>query len=77
MNFAYLALMGVFTDRNRRSLRSNRPEGRLGQGPGRLLGILFGWLRAQSPPVDHLSNHLRRDIGLGPVAEQRDWGWYR
>jgi len=77
MNLSYLALMGVFAGRNGGFLRSNRPEDRSGQPLGRLLSVLFGWRRAQSPPVQHLSNHLRRDIGLPPVAQRRDWHWYR
>ena len=54
-------------------LRSQRPEGRPGQPFGRIRSVLGRWSRQQSPPP--LRNHLRRDIGLDPVPEQRDWIW--
>jgi hypothetical protein len=54
-------------------LRSQRPEGRPGRSIGRIRSVLGRWGRQQSPP--HLSNHLRRDIGLDPLPEQRDWIW--
>ena len=77
MNLSHLALMGVFVSRKNGSLRSNRPEGGPGMSFAQLLAVLFGWRRAQSPPVQRLSNHLRRDIGLAPLADRRDWLWHR
>jgi len=77
MNLSHLALMGVFVSRYSRSLRSNRPEGGPGLSWAQLLAVLFGWRRAQSPPVQQLSNHLRRDIGLEPILERRAWLWHR
>ena len=40
---------------------------------GRIRSVLGRWGRQQSPP--HLSNHMRRDIGLDPLPERRDWIW--
>ena len=31
----------------------------------------------QAPPISHLSDHIRRDIGLPPAAEPVDWQWHR
>jgi hypothetical protein len=45
-----------------RTLLASRPDRR-------------GWRRGRphAPPVERLSNHLRRDIGLTPVREDRHW----
>ena len=37
----------------------------------RLAGLLRALLAPRPPRVDSLSNHLRRDIGLGPLPPRR------
>jgi hypothetical protein len=54
-------------------LRSQRPEGQPGSRFDRIRSIVGRRSSQHSPPP--LSNHLRRDIGLDPVPERRDWIW--
>jgi hypothetical protein len=70
---AHLQFVAEVFGRNGFSLRSQRPEGRPGPRFQRARSVIGRWSRQQSPPP--LSNHLRRDIGLDPVPEQRDWIW--
>ena len=56
------------------ALRSNGSEDRPVSPLGRLLSVVGNRLRQHSPPVV-LSNHMRRDIGLEPLPERRDWNW--
>ena len=55
-------------------LRSNESEDRPVSRLGRVLSVVGNQLRQHSPPVE-LSNHMRRDIGLGPLPKRNDWNW--
>jgi hypothetical protein len=71
---AHLQFVAEVFGRNGFNLRSKRPEGRMGPGPRRFLSPVGNRRRQHSPPLP-LSNHLRRDIGLDPVRERKDWIW--
>jgi len=63
---------------NRRLFARNpRPEGREGPADRRPAALLRRLRAPHAPPVGGLGNHLRRDIGLPPVAERNDWTWHR
>jgi hypothetical protein len=72
---SHVMLMAEVFGRNFGFVRSDRPEGRSGSRLFRMLTALGRRLRQHSPPTAQLNNHLRRDIGLEPVAERSDWNW--
>lgn len=57
--------------------RPQRPEDRSGRRRGPLAEAIARWRRQHAPPVDGLSDHLRRDIGLAPLPRDRGWLWHR
>jgi len=55
-----------------------RPEATPGKPPApSVLAMLKPRRWTQGPPVEFLSNHLRRDIGLDPVPGKDRWGDHR
>jgi hypothetical protein len=72
---AYIGFIWFDLPKDRRD--DARAEARRPDPFDRIIAALFRWRRQQAPPADHLSNHLRRDIGLPPVDRRKDWLWYR
>jgi hypothetical protein len=72
---SHVMLLAEVFGRNFGFVRANRPEGRGGSRLFRMLAAMALRLRQHSPPAADLSNHLRRDIGLEPVAGRSDWNW--
>jgi hypothetical protein len=59
-------------------ISKTRPEATPGKQPApSVLAKLKPKQWTQGPPVEHLSNHLRRDIGLDPIPGKGRWGDYR
>jgi hypothetical protein len=70
---AHLQFIAEVFGRNGFFLREQRPEGQPRRRFDRIRSVVGRWSSQQSPPP--MSNHLRRDIGLDPVPERRDWIW--
>ena len=57
---------------------NTRPDATPGKQPGpSILALLKRGQGTQGPPLAHLSNHIRRDIGLDPVPERNRWSDHR
>jgi hypothetical protein len=59
-------------------ISKTRPEATPGKQPApSVLAMLKPRRWTQGPPVEFLSNHLRRDIGLDPIPGKDRWGDHR
>ena len=59
-------------------ISKTRPEAMPGKQPTpSVLAMLKPRRWTQGPPVEFLSNHLRRDIGLDPIPGKDRWGDHR
>ena len=71
---SHLMLVAEAFGRNRALRRSTESEDRPVSRFGRMLSVFGNRLRQHSPPMP-MTNHLRRDIGLGPLPDRSDWIW--
>ncbi|MGH6932210.1 MAG: hypothetical protein ACREEE_07220 [Dongiaceae bacterium] len=72
---AYIGFIRLDMPRARRD--EVRTEARRGKVIGRLVAALRQRRWQRPPPIAHLSDHIRRDIGLPPAGQGGTWFWHR